>query len=101
MRQEGARVEINCVATRWLHDRNSVLGNVIAQISSRRDTVAQVIFFERFLHTYGNRLKVAASKAAVRRIALGEDEKIFLLTGEHCVIGAKEAADIGHAIFLR
>src|SRR5664279_5777987 len=74
---------------------------VVSQIGSGSDAVSQIIFFERLLHADGNGLKVAAGKASVRRIALGEDEQIFFLTCEHRIIGTQKAADIGHAIFLR
>ena len=76
------------------------VGDVIAEISGGGNTVAQVIFVERLLHADGNRLEIASSQAAVGGIALGQDEQVLFLLGQHVVVGAEEAADVGHAVFL-
>ena len=75
--------------------------DVIAEIRSRGDAIAQVILFQRLLHADGDGLQIAAGKSAVRRIALGENQQVLFLAREHRVVGAQKAADVGHAIFLR
>ena len=57
-----------------LHDGNALVGDVVAQIGGGSDAVAQIIFFQRLLHANGNGFKVAAGKAAVGGIALGENQ---------------------------
>ena len=100
VRQERARIEIDGVTARRLHDRHAFAGDVIAQVRGRSDAIAQIIFFQRLLQADGDGLQVAAGQSAVRRIALGQNQQILFLLGEHVVIGAKKAADIGHAVFL-
>src|SRR5579862_332614 len=100
VREKRASVEVDGVTARRLHDRHSLPGDVIAEISRRGDAVAQVIFFERLLHADGDGFKIAAGKPAVGRISLGEDEKVFFLLRENVVVGTEESADVGHAIFL-
>ena len=53
-----------------------------------------------FLHADGDGFEIASGEAAVGGISLGEDEQIFFLLGEQVVVGAEEAADVGHAVFL-
>ena len=55
---------------------------MIAEIGGRGDAVAQVIFFERFLHADGDGFEIASGEAAVGGIAFGEDEQIFFLLRE-------------------
>ena len=81
------------MGTPWLRD-------VVAEIGGRGDAVAQVVFFEGLLHADGDGFEIASGEAAVGGIALGEDEQILFLLGEQVVVGAEEAADVGHAVFL-
>src|ERR1700693_462069 len=60
VRQEGAGVEVNRVAAGRLDDGHSLRRDVITQICGRGDAVAQVVFFERFLHANGNGFQIAA-----------------------------------------
>ncbi len=71
-----------------------------AEIVGGDDAIAQVVLVERFLQTDGDGFEIASGESAVGRIALGEDEQVLLLRGEQVVVGAEEAADVGHAIFL-
>ena len=100
VRQEGAGVYIDGVATGGLDDRNSAGGDVIAEISGGGDAVVEVFLLEGFLNSDGNGFEVAAGKTAVGWVALGEDEEIFFLLGEDVVVGAEEATDVGHAVFF-
>ena len=100
VRQEGAGVEIDGVAAGRLHDGDSLLRDVVAEIRGGGDAVAQVVLFERFLHADGDGFEVAAGEAAIGGIAFSQDQQIFLLLGEQVVVGAEEAADVGHAVFL-
>ena len=81
------------IGTPWLRD-------VVAEICGRGDAVAQVVFFQRFLNADGDGFEVASGEAAVGGIAFGEDQQIFFLLRQQIVIGAEEAADIGHAVFF-
>ena len=85
MRQERSGIEIDGVTTRWLHDRNAMARNVIAQISRRGDAVAQVVLFQRFLHANGDGLEIAPGQAAVSGIPFRQDQQVFFLLGEQVV----------------
>ena len=65
VRQEGARVEVDGVAARRLHDGHAVLCDVIAQIGGGSDAVAEIVFVERFLDADSDGFEIASGKAAV------------------------------------
>ena len=73
---------------------------MIAQVRGRGDAVAQVIFFEGLVEADGNGLEIASGEAAVGGIAFGKNQEIFFLLRQLVVVGAEEAADIGHTVFL-
>src|SRR3974390_2682065 len=73
MRQEGTGVEIDRMSTGRLNDRDTLARDVIAEIRSRGNTVAQIIFFESFLHTDGDRFEVTTREAAIGGSALGQN----------------------------
>ena len=100
VRQEGASINIDGVAAGRLDDGNSAGSDVIAEICGGGDAVAEVVLLKRLLDADGDGFEVAAGEAAVGGVALGEDEQIFLLLGEHVVVGAEEAANVGHAVFF-
>ena len=100
VREEGAGIDIDRVAAGRLNDGDSGCGDVVAEVGGGGDAVAEVVLLERFLHADGDGFEIAAGKTAVGWISLGEDEQIFLLLGEEVVVGAEEAADVGHAVFL-
>ena len=98
--EKGAGVEIDGVASGRLDDGHSLGGDVIAEIGGGGDAVAKIVFVEGFLQADGDGFEIASGKAAIGGIALGKNEQIFFLLGEHVVVGAEKAADIGHAVFL-
>ena len=96
-----ARIEIDRMAARRLHDRHALARDVVAQVRRRRDAIAQVVLFEHFLNADGDRFQVAPGQAAIGRIAFGQDQQIFFLLREQIVVGAEKAADVRHAVLLR
>ena len=83
-----------------LHDGHALGRNVIAQVSSGCDPVTQVVFFKGLLHADRDGFEVAPGEAAIGGISLGENQQILFLLREEIVVGAKESADVRHAIFL-
>ena len=83
-----------------LDDGHALGGNVVAEVRGRGDAIAQIVLLERLLHADGDGFEIAAGKAAVGGISLGEDQQIFFLLRKQVVVGAKEPADVGHAVFL-
>ena len=75
--EEGAGIEIDGVSAGRLDNGDSLSGDVIAQVRRRGDAVAEVIFFESFLHAYCDGLEIAPSKATISRVSLGENQQIF------------------------
>ena len=98
--KKGAGVEIDGVSTGRLNNGNALARDVIAEIGRRGDAVAKVVFFESFLHADGDSFEIASGEATVGGVSLGKDEQVFFLLGEQIVVGAEEAADVGHAVFL-
>ncbi len=86
--------------TRWLDDGHALACDVVAKVGGGGDAIAEVIFFQCFLHADGDRFEIASGETSISGISLGEDEQIFFLLGEQVVVGAEEPADVGHAIFL-
>ena len=98
--EEGARVEIDGVAARRLHDGDAFGGDVVAEIGGGGDAVAEVVLVEGLLEADGDGFEVASGEAAVGGIPFRQDEQVFFLLGELVVVGTEEAADVGHAVFL-
>jgi hypothetical protein len=92
MRQKRTCINVNRVAAGRLHNRHAFGRDVIAQIPGRSDPISEVIFFERLLQTHRNGFEVAASQSAICGLALRQNQQV--------VVGAKEAANIRHPIFL-
>src|SRR5579884_1958190 len=55
---------------------------------------------QRFLEANRDGLEVASRQSTVCGIAFGKNQEILLLARQNVIIGAEEAADIGHAVFL-
>jgi hypothetical protein len=98
--QEGAGIDVNSVTVGWLDNRYALRGDVITQISGGGYPLLQVILVQDLLQANGDRLQVASRQASVRRIPLGQDEQVFLALRQGVIIRAREAANVGHAIFL-
>src|SRR6516165_4657262 len=101
VREKGAGIEINRMTARRLDDRNAFARDVIAEEGRRCDAVFQVLLFECFIQTYGDGIQITPCEPAIRWKPFGEDQQVFLLLGEDVVVGAKETADVGKAVFLR
>ena len=100
MREERTRVDVDRVATGRFHDRHARAIERVGEIFGRTDAVAEVIGLDRFGETLSDRLEVAPGEAAVRREALGEDEKVAALLGETVVVHREPPADVRERIFL-
>jgi len=100
VREEGASVYIDGVATGRLDDGDSASGDVVAEVGGGGDAVAEVILLEGLLNADGDGFEIASGESAVGWVAFGEDEEIFFLLGEDVVVGAEEPADVGHAVFF-
>src|SRR5262245_26723997 len=59
VRQERARVYVNGMAARRLHDGYAGRGQPVPQICSRPDAILQIIFVEGLVQTYGDGFEVA------------------------------------------
>ena len=88
MRQEGARINVNRVAARRLHDGHAVFRNVVAEVSGRGDTVFEVVLVQGLLHADGDGFEISPCQPAVGRIAFGQDQQVLLLLGEDVVVRA-------------
>ncbi len=97
---EAAGVEVHGVASGGKDDGDSLLRQVIAEVGGGGDAVAQVIRVAGLLQADGDGFEIASGETSVGGVAFGEDEQVFLLLGEDVVVGAEEAADVGHAVFL-
>jgi hypothetical protein len=100
VRQKGARVDINRVAARRLHDGHAFRRDVIAKKCRGSDALFQVILFKRFAQADGDRIQVASGQAAVCWKAFRENQKVFFLPGEEIVVSTKKATDIHEPIFF-
>ena len=79
VRQKGARIEINRVAARRLHDGDAMLRDVIAEVSGGGDAIAQIVFVERLLHADGDGFEITSGQTAIGWVAFGQDEQILFL----------------------
>ena len=80
--QEGFGVDVNGMAAGWLDDGDAGLGNVIAEIGSGCDAIAEIVLLQSFLNADGDRFKVAAGESTISRISLGENEQVSFLLSE-------------------
>ena len=89
------------MTARRLDNRHSLRSNVIAEIGSRSNAILQVILVQDLLQANRNRFEIAPGEAAVRGIALGQNEQVFFPLRKRVVIGAQEPTDICQTVFLR
>src|ERR1700686_3196935 len=98
--EEGASVDVDGVAAGRLDDGNSGIGDVVPEIGGGGEAVFEIVGLEGFLHAHGYGFEIAAGEASVGGVAFGENEEIFFPLGEGAVVGAKESAVVGHAVFF-
>ena len=101
VRQEGARVDVDGVPARRLEDRHAGRGDALAEVLHRGVAILLVGEIERLVEADRDRFEVASGQPAVGRKALGQDEQLLLVPRHGVVVGAQEAADVGHAVLLR
>ena len=100
VRQEAPRIEIDGVAARRRHDRDSGVEQAIDDVTRGQEPVVEVVLVEDFAQADGDGFEIAAGEAAVGRKALGEDQDIAFTLGELGVVGAQEATNVGKGILL-
>src|SRR5208337_2941146 len=59
VRQEGARVNVDGVASGRLHDGHALLSNVVAEVGGGGNAVFEVVLVQRFLQPDGDSFQVA------------------------------------------
>src|SRR5215467_1756400 len=101
MRQKCTCVDVDGVPARWLHDRYASLDETVAQIRSQPDAIRQVVLFERFVQTYGDRFEFAPCESTISWIVLRENQKVLFKHRFFVVVCTQEATNIGEAVFLR
>src|SRR5438445_12830848 len=55
LRQERTSIQVDGMSTGRLNNRDTALSNVISEISSGGDAIAEIVFCQGFLKAYGHR----------------------------------------------
>jgi len=99
-RQKGARVDVDGMSARRLHNRHASCRDVLAQVSGGRNAIAQVVLFQRLLQPNGDGLEIAPRQSPVGRVTLRQNEQVLFLLREQIIVRAEKSADVGHAVFF-
>jgi len=85
---------------RRLHNRHTFGSDIPAKITGRYGTVPEIVFLQSLFQAHSDGLQVATRQTTVGRLALSEDEQVFLLLCQGIVVGAEEPTDVGQTVLL-